>query len=55
MYLLKSSLTKNFRYYHKGAFFADNEDVQNKDYSGATGEDLIDKSALPKVMQVRTE
>jgi len=44
------------KYYHKGAFFAegDTEDIQKQmDFSLPTGEDLIDKSALPKVMQVK--
>jgi len=43
------------KYYHAGAFFKEGEegDVQVRDYSGATGEDLIDKTLLPKVMQVK--
>jgi len=43
------------KYYHKGAFFkeGDNEDIQNKDFSLPTGEDLVDKTVLPKVMQVK--
>jgi len=52
------------RYYHKGAFYMDDdtlkdageEDVRHRasDYArAATGEDKIDKRALPKVMQVK--
>jgi len=47
------------RYYHKGAFFMDEDtlkdskDVRRKHYDGATGEDNFDKSAMPEVMQVR--
>eukprot|EP00882_Tetradesmus_deserticola_P008482 GHRQ01008945.1.p1 GENE.GHRQ01008945.1~~GHRQ01008945.1.p1 ORF type:complete len:466 (+),score=214.67 GHRQ01008945.1:232-1629(+) len=51
------------KYWHKGAFFQSNADdtrgtagaseVYARDYSGATGEDNFDKSALPEVMQVR--
>lgn len=51
------------KYWHKGAFFqetSDNpyskdqvDDVYTRDYSAPTGEDKLDKSVLPKVMQVR--
>jgi len=43
------------KYYHKGAFFREGkeEDMQTRDYSSATGDDLIDKTLLPKVMQVK--
>eukprot|EP00026_Physarum_polycephalum_P002924 Phypoly_transcript_02933.p1 GENE.Phypoly_transcript_02933~~Phypoly_transcript_02933.p1 ORF type:complete len:431 (-),score=135.11 Phypoly_transcript_02933:86-1378(-) len=43
------------KYYHKGAFFREGgeTDIQNKDYSAPTGEDLINKESLPKVMQVK--
>ena len=51
------------RYYHKGAFFQDKADdaaqtvgsydIYLRDFSAATGEDKMDKSILPKVMQVR--
>lgn len=52
------------KYWHKGAFFqetSDNpyakdnvDDVYTRDYSAPTGEDKLDKSVLPKVMQVRS-
>ena len=49
------------RYYHRGAFYMDDEewtadDIRRKakEYErAATGEDKIDKSKLPKVMQVK--
>jgi microfibrillar-associated protein 1 len=49
------------RFYHRGAFYMDKEefdegDVRHKaaEYArAATGEDKIDKAALPKVMQVK--
>jgi len=42
------------KYYHRGAFFLDNEeDVFKRDFSGATLEDHFDKTILPKVMQVK--
>ncbi len=40
------------KYYHKGAFFGD-EDLLQRDYTQATLEDQFDKTALPKVMQVK--
>nr|GFB33374.1 hypothetical protein [Tanacetum cinerariifolium] len=51
------------RYYHKGAFFqdesADNtagttggDGILQLDYSAPTGEDKMDRTRLPKVMQV---
>jgi len=40
------------KYYHKGAFFGDDPILQ-RDVSAPTGEDLIDKSILPSVMQVK--
>jgi microfibrillar-associated protein 1 len=46
------------KYYHKGAFYMDDSemetgDVRTKNYSAPTLEDKFDKAALPKVMQVK--
>jgi microfibrillar-associated protein 1 len=46
------------KYYHKGAFYMDEEqlaedDVRKRDYNEATLEDKYDKSAMPKVLQVK--
>ena len=49
------------RYYHRGAFYMDKEEFDEDDVRhraaeyarAATGEDKIDKKALPKVMQVK--
>ncbi|XXG55940.1 hypothetical protein AAC387_Pa03g3489 [Persea americana] len=41
------------RYYHKGAFFqSEVDDMYQHDFSAPTGEDRMDKTKLPKVMQV---
>lgn len=40
------------KYYHKGSFFQDLDILKKRDYSEAT-ESAVDKSMLPKVMQVR--
>ncbi|KAH8946013.1 hypothetical protein BDL97_12G070200, partial [Sphagnum fallax] len=50
------------KYYHKGAFFqsesndrdaAGGDAIQRRDFSAPTGEDKMDKTILPKVMQVK--
>lgn len=42
------------KYYHRGAFYLDNEqDIFKRDFSAATLEDHFDKTILPKVMQVK--
>lgn len=51
------------KYYHKGAFFQTNPDdhagtagadnIYIRDFSAPTGEDKMDKTILPKVMQVK--
>ncbi|XP_057795630.1 uncharacterized protein LOC131011802 [Salvia miltiorrhiza] len=51
------------KYYHKGAFFQTNADdhagtagahpIYTRDFSDPTGEDKMDKTILPKVMQVK--
>jgi microfibrillar-associated protein 1 len=40
------------RYYHKGAFFQD-EDMLKRDFSAPTLDDRVNKEALPEVMQVK--
>ncbi|CDR95076.1 micro-fibrillar-associated protein 1 C-terminus containing protein, putative [Babesia bigemina] len=46
------------KYYHKGAFFMDklddgSEPLYNRDFNAPTADDRIDKSLMPKSMQVR--
>lgn len=46
------------KYYHRGAFYMDEDsvnqnDVRMRSHDAPTGEDKIDKSQLPQVMQVR--
>ncbi|GIY81350.1 microfibrillar-associated protein 1 [Caerostris darwini] len=42
------------KYYHRGAFFLNNEDdIYRRDFSAPTLEDHFDKTILPKVMQVK--
>ena len=37
------------KFYHKGVFFQDSDDpIFHRDYNTAVGEDLWDKSELPK-------
>lgn len=41
------------KYYHRGAFFMDeDEEVYKRDFSAPTLEDHFNKTILPKVMQV---
>jgi len=42
------------KYFHKGAYFMDGaEDLYNRDFNEALDEEKIDRSAMPKVMQLR--
>jgi len=53
----KSSMGFGQRYFHRGAFFSDeqaNDPVFQRDFHVATGDDkFIDKSSLPSIMQVK--
>ncbi|KAI8807805.1 splicing factor, Prp19-binding domain-containing protein [Cladochytrium replicatum] len=41
------------RYYHKGAFYQEEEILKERDFSAPTLEDRFDKMILPEVMQVK--
>ncbi len=42
------------KYYHKGAYFQDNDNILvNRDYNVATGEDKLDKTNLPEFLKVK--
>ncbi|KAK9450649.1 splicing factor, Prp19-binding domain-containing protein [Limtongia smithiae] len=43
------------KYYHKGAFYQDSDVVKRTDYSELVADQVKDKTALPKIMQVRGE
>ena len=55
---VKSKIKFMQKYYHKGAFYMDDEslevnDPRKKEYNEPTLEDKFDKTMLPKVMQVK--
>ncbi|CAO3613889.1 unnamed protein product [Mucor fragilis] len=41
------------KYYHKGAFYQDDSEVLQRDYSAPTVDEVRNKDVLPKVMQVK--
>ncbi len=48
----KSKIKFLQKYYHKGAFFQD-DDIMERDFNAPTLEDRFDRSAMPEVMQVK--
>ncbi|KAL9542948.1 hypothetical protein MBANPS3_008342 [Mucor bainieri] len=41
------------KYYHKGAFYQDDSEVLQRDYSAPTVDEVRNKDVLPKIMQVK--
>ncbi|KAK7205283.1 splicing factor, Prp19-binding domain-containing protein [Myxozyma melibiosi] len=41
------------KYYHKGAFYQDDDAVKRRDFHEKTIDEVKDKTALPKILQVR--
>lgn len=41
------------KYYHKGAFYQDDSEVFQRDYSAPTVDEVRNKDVLPKIMQVK--
>jgi microfibrillar-associated protein 1 len=51
---IKKKWTFMQKYFHKGAYFQGEDDgIYQRDFSAPTGEDKMDKTILPKVMQVK--
>lgn len=38
------------KYYHKGAFYMDDEELLQRDFNMPVGEELVDKSVLPNIL-----
>ncbi|CAB76265.1 Microfibrillar-associated protein family protein [Schizosaccharomyces pombe] len=49
----KSSMQFLQKYYHKGAFYQNEDIVSKRDYSEATEGEVLNKDLLPKPMQIR--